>query len=303
MKYIFFGTPDFAAIILEKLIAAGMIPAVVVTNPDRPAGRKKSITPPPVKQYLLKWNFNRIEILQPENLSALRHSLLAIQPEVGILAAYGKIIPQEIMAVFPKGIIVVHPSLLPLYRGATPIQTAILNGDVKTGTTLFVMDEKIDHGSILANSTVHIAYSDTYETLMKKLAEASADLLLAVIPKYMRGELLPQAQDEARATSTKKFTSEDGFVDYGVLEIIMGTSNAPRTFDVQKSAETVWRMVRALNPEPGVWTIAKGGRPSFAPSSGATEGQRRMKILEADVVDGKLVLRKIQFAGEKPKNI
>lgn len=266
MNYIFFGTPDFAAIILEKLVYAGMVPARVVANPDRPAGRKKIITPPPVKQLILDnaWN---IPLIQPENLS--KSDFDRRGADVGVLAAYGKIIPQEIIDLFPKGIIAVHPSLLPRYRGATPIQTAILNGDAETGTTLFVMDEKIDHGKTISHAQCPISNEDTYETLVKKLADMSANLLIHALPRYMRGEIKPQAQDDAQATYTKKFTAQDGFVD---LE-----KDAP---------EKIGRMVRALNPEPGVYTV---------------KDAKRIKILDAEVREGNLVFKKIQFAGEMPK--
>lgn len=270
IRYIFFGTSEFAAIILKRLVDRGMTPAAVVTNPDRPVGRKKVVSPPAVKQYLLKSPFNRIAIIQPERFDEVCiDEIIKIGADIGILAAYGKIIPHEVIAVFPKGIVAAHPSLLPLYRGPTPIQSALLNGDTETGTTLFLMDDIIDHGPVLAKRKAQIADNNTYETLSKKLAEASADLLIEILPRYVRGDIVPQAQDEAQATYTKKFTGADGFVNLN--------TDAP---------EKIWRMVRALNPEPGVWTMQNG---------------RRMKILEAAVADGKLILKKIQFSGKKPQ--
>jgi len=271
-RYIFFGTPDFAATILNKLIGAGLTPLAVVTNPDRPVGRKKVVTPPPVKQCLLKFHFNRVEILQPEKMDEdFIKQLRSCNAEVGVLAAYGKVIPKAVIDVFPKGIIVVHPSLLPKYRGATPIQSAILAGESETGTALILMDEKVDHGAIISNSKIQISNDDTYVTLSKKLAEASADLLIKTLPDYLGGKIVPKAQDHAHATYTKKFSSEDGFVD---LE--------------KNSPEEIWRKVRALNPEPGVFTLRQAqGKP------------QRMKILEADLVDGKLVLKKVQMEGGK----
>lgn len=273
MRYVFFGTPEFAAIVLEKLIAAGMVPIAVVTNPDRPVGRKQVLTPSAVKTRIRNYELGireKIKIFQPEQLSIIRSSLFEIQPALGILAAYGKIIPKEIIDIFPKGIIVVHPSLLPKYRGATPIQSAILAGEKETGTTLIVMDEKVDHGNIISNFQFPISNDDTYNTLAEKLAVASADLLIKTLPEYLSGEIVPQPQDHAKATYSRKFASEDGYVDL--------KKNSP---------EEIWRKVRALNPEPGVWTIAESGK--------------RMKILAADVVGEKLVLRKVQFDGEKPR--
>jgi len=271
LKYVFFGTPDFAATVLEELIAAGMAPVAVVTNPDRPAGRKKELTAPAVK---LKTKNSKLEIpvLQPEKLDeAFINELKKLGAEVGVLAAYGKIVPRAVFDVFPKGIVVVHPSLLPKYRGATPIQSAILAGEDLTGTTLFIMDEKVDHGPVLGSAQVQLLDMDTYSTLADKLAEASAALLIETLPKYVGGDITPVPQSEDGATYTKKFSSEDGYVD---LE--------------KDDAIAVWRKVRALNPEPGVWTTKDG---------------RRMKILDADLVDGKLVLRKVQFDGGLPQEV
>ncbi len=275
MKYIYFGTPEFAADILTQLVRGGMVPVAVVTNPDRPAGRKKIMTPPQVKAAVLGFGAG-IDVLQPEMLDAAFVTTLASYgAEVGVLAAYGKILPRAVFSLFPKGIVAVHPSLLPKYRGATPIQAAILNGDMETGTTLFIMDEKVDHGGIVAQENVSVVDADTYTTLAKKLSIASADLLIDVLSKYVAGEVAPQAQDESLVTSTKKIATIDAFVD---LEATL--------------PEKIYRMVRALNPEPGVWTMQQvRGR------------QRRMKILEADVVEGKLVLRRIQFEGGKARGL
>ena len=269
IKYVFFGTPEFAAIILDQLIKSGLIPVAIVTNPDRPVGRKKLITPSPVKVAA-----GNISVLQPENLDAtFIENLKNFNAEVGILAAYGKIISPAVFKIFPKGIIVVHPSLLPKYRGATPIQTAILNGDKETGAALFLMDKKIDHGYIISNFQVSIFNDDNYETLMKKLAVVSADLLIKNVPKYLNGEIEPLPQDESQATYTKKFSTEDGRVNLDKDE-----------------PELIWRKVRALNPETGALTLLQ-----------AQGKLKRMKILEADLIEGKLVLKKIQFEGEKPK--
>ena len=356
MKFIFFGTPDFAKIILEKLVKANFIPVTIVTNPDRPVGRKKVLTSPPVKSLIVKCQMSNVkcsaEVLQPENLSAISHMLRAIRPEFGILAAYGKIIPKEIIDIFSRGIIVVHPSLLPKYRGATPIQSAILAGEKETGTTLIVMDEKVDHGPILANSKWQIANSDDYETLSKKLAELSGNLLIETLPKYLNGEIKPQAQNHSQATYTKKLTTADGFINYDDLirschpdeplgeEGSRGEASlraaesgeAISTTNIRKiasprpalrsearddNARSIWLKIRALNPEPGVWTIlnseqssllcdrtrAKKNSPSATPQSGVAAEERRMKILAADLINGKLVLRKIQFEGERPKEV
>ncbi len=287
MKYIYFGAPEFAADILSALVRGGMTPVAVVTNPDRPRGRKKIMTPPAVKSAMLGCG-GGADILQPEVLDDVFIATLArYGAEVGVLAAYGKIIPPAVFSLFPKGIVVVHPSLLPKYRGATPIQAVILEGDRETGTTLFVMDKKVDHGSIIGQRNVLIANTDTYTTLAKKLAVVSAELLCEVLPAYVAGDGMSRAQDESQASYTKKLTSQDGYVDPQDFYFACHPDEPygeEGSYIKKYPPEKIWRMVRALNPEPGVWTMQDG---------------RRMKILEADVVDGKLAVKRIQFEGEK----
>lgn len=269
MKYIFFGTPDFAAIILEKLIKAGWLPTAVVCNPDKPVGRKQIITPPLTKVLALKYG---IKVYQPEKLAVEDFKTEIGETDFAVVVAYAKIIPKEILGLPRLGAIAVHPSLLPKYRGSSPIQTAILNGEKETGVTLFLADEKVDHGKILAASILPLDAKDNYESLSKKLAESGGDLLVKILPEYLKNDITPLTQDESQATYTKKFITQDGYVD---LE--------------KDKPEIIKRKIRALNPEPGVWTIQDG---------------KRMKILEAEFTpENKLRLKKIQFEGKKPQTI
>lgn len=185
-----------------------------------------------------------------------------------IVAAYAKIIPKEILAIPRLGTIGVHPSLLPKHRGATPIQAAILNGDPETGVTLYLLDEKVDHGPIIATKNLKLK-TQNYIELMRELAEAGGDLLVETLPKFIEGEIAPRLQDETQATYTKKFVTEDGYVDMEKDDPML-----------------IERKVRALNPEPGAWTILNG---------------RRVKILEAELENGKLRLKKIQAEGKNPQ--
>lgn len=277
-RFVFFGTPEFAAVVLEKLIAAGWPPAVVVCNPDRPAGRKKIIAPPPVKMRFMNYDLgikNKSIILQPANPKSLFLNLKSLQIDFAVVAAYGKIIAKEILDLFPKGVIGIHPSLLPKYRGPSPIQTALLNGDAETGVSLFLMDEKTDHGPVLANSRWQMANGENYEFLLKKLAEIGTELLIATLPKWLAGKIKLVQQDESLASYTKKFITEDGFVD---LE--------------KDDSVIIERKIRALNPEPGVYTYMD------LPGK-----KKRVKLLEALLKDGKLFITKIQVEGQKPKNV
>lgn len=304
MKFAFFGTPRFAAIVLEKLIARDFIPETVITNPDRPVGRRKVVTPSAVKQVLLEQDESireHVRLFQPEHKNEL--PLLPGGPyDCFVVAAYGLILPEELLVLPRFGTIGVHPSLLPRYRGASPIQTAILEGDREAGVSLFLMDEKVDHGPVIAREIldgVDVA-SMTYRELHDTLAELSGDLLAHILPSFLEGVIRPEVQDETKATYTKKFTAEDGFVDPEDLREGQEGEN-------REKATHIERMVRALSPEPGVFTLSmspvripQGDLESVEGSKG---GKKRMKILEADYRDGKLVLRRIQMEGELPKEV
>ena len=280
MKYIFLGTPEFAAIVLEKLIKANLLPEAAICNPDKPVGRKQVITPPPVKERIMNYELgirNKIKILQPENLKSYILNLKSFNADLFVVAAYSQILPKEILEIPRLRTIGVHPSLLPKYRGPTPIQTAILNGDEKTGVSLFLIDEKIDHGKIIANNKYKIANNDNYETLMRKLAELGADLLIETLPKFINGEITPLTQDESQATYTKKFSTKNAFIEPQDLEKA-GNQGGEVAIEID-------RKIRALNPEPGVWTTVKN---------------KRIKLLEVDLTGGKLKLTKIQLEGKIP---
>jgi len=289
MKFVFFGTPEFAAIILEKLINAGFAPQVIVCNPDRPAGRKKIITAPPVKKLLIeKFKDLKIEILQPEKSDDdLIAQILNYKTDIFIIAAYGRIVPEKILKIPRLGSIGVHPSLLPKYRGPSPIQSAILNGEEITGTTVFLMDEKVDHGPILATSQLPIATNDNYKLLMKKLAELSADLLIEILPDIEEKIKNAKPQNESLVTYTKKFKSEDAFIKPIDLEKAQGSTGSPQ--EIRRIAIEIDRKISAFNPEPGAWTLQQ-----------AQGKQIRMKILEAEITpDNKLKLKRIQTEGKK----
>lgn len=278
MKFVFFGTPEFAAIILEKLIKAGFIPSAVICNPDKPTGRKQIITPPAVKILAQKYG---LAVYQPKDKTELLEIVKNLQPDLAIVAAFGMIFPKEVLEIPKYGFINVHPSLLPKYRGPTPIQNAILAGDKETGVSLFLVDEKMDHGPILAKRELPITNDDDYDTLSRKLAETGADLLIKTLPKYLNGEITPLAQDESQATYTKKFSTQDAFIE--PLDVGKAQNEGGHI------ALEIDRKIRALNPEPGIWTLQNG---------------KRMKILEAILTpENKLKLKKIQFEGKKPVKV
>ena len=264
MKIVYLATPLFGATILEKLIKAGQKPFLVVTEPDKPSGRKQTIAPPPVKVLAEKYN---IPVAQPEKIGQWRAELKKLEPDLGIIASYGQILPKEILDIPKYGFINVHPSLLPKYRGSTPVQSAILNGEEKTGVTIMRVAEELDAGPILLQEELAINENETFLSLHNRLADLGAKMLLLAIPNLIAGRLAPRNQDEAQATFTKKFKAKDGLLD------------------LKEPAETTARKIRALNPEPGTYSIYNG---------------KRLKILAAEEKQGRLIINQIQLEGKKP---
>ena len=279
MKFVFFGTPVFAEIVLKKLVNNGFSPEVVICNPDRPVGRKKVITPPPVKQLIVTNNWP-IKIWQSERLDVPSYKLNIGRTDFAVVAAYAKIIPREILDMSHLGVIGVHPSLLPRYRGSSPIQSVILSGEDETGVTLYLMDEKMDHGPVLAQNMYHVAQNTTYLELMEALAKVGGDLLVETIPKFLAGEIKPKSQDHERATFTKKITIEDALISEEELKSALAGD--------KEMAIRIDRMIRALNPEPGSYTVREG---------------KRIKLLKSEIQGEKLILKEIQMEGKKPREV
>lgn len=237
--FAFFGTDDFAVQVLATLAARGVKPGLIVTTPDQPAGRGQTLTPPPVKVWAQK---AQIPHAQPKDLrhSSFSDQLSAFSCQLFLVAAYGKIIPPEILALPARGVLNIHPSLLPQYRGPSPIQTAILNGDAETGVSLMLLDEELDHGPILAAVSFQLLAVSFTQT-RDQLAQLGAELFLKTVPKYLAGEITPQTQDHAAATYTKKFTKTDA------------------ELNLSDPAKLNYRKILALNPNPGPWFLDDNG--------------------------------------------
>jgi len=236
MRFIFFGSSKFAEIILNKLLKSNMKPVLVVTAPPKIKGRKKILSHTPV-YYLAEQN--KIPILTPENLKdeEFLSNFKNYNPDLVILTAYGKIIPLQLLSIPKKGILNLHPSLLPHWRGATPIQSAILEGDKETGVSLFLMDEEVDHGPIIQKTEYKIQnLSITYSELSQELADIGADLIIKIAPKWFKEEINSIPQDHSLASYCHKILPEDEKIDWN------------------KSNIEIDRKIRALNPNPGVFT-------------------------------------------------
>lgn len=270
MTYVFFGTPRFGALVLQRLIERGMPPVAVVCNPDRPAGRKGTLTPPPAKAVA---EANGIPVLQPEKLSEIHDQLRAYGADVFLVAAYGKILRPELIAIPRRGVVGVHPSLLPLYRGPAPIQQALLDGIAETGVSLFLVDELVDHGPVIARETFPLVPGTSYLQLEETLARIGGDLAASALTPWSDGTLEPAEQDHDAATFTSKFSTEDAFVAWEELRAAL---------EDEGLAKAIARKVAALNPEPGPWTDRDGVR---------------IKLLSAEI-EGGMKITSYQLAGK-----
>lgn len=202
-KIVFMGTPDFSVPILEKLINSVYEVVLVVTQPDRPVGRKRTLTPPPVKKVALK---HGISVFQPENIQKEYEHILSYKPDIIITAAYGQILPKELLESPPFQCINVHASLLPKLRGGAPIHYAILQGEKETGITIMYMVEQLDAGDMIAQRKIPIEETDNVATLHDKLAELGSNLLLETLPKIFTHKIEPIPQDEQLATYAPNIT-------------------------------------------------------------------------------------------------
>ncbi|MCH7483549.1 MAG: methionyl-tRNA formyltransferase [Chloroflexi bacterium] len=245
MPIVFIGTPAFAVPALQRVVAAGYEVSAVFTQPDRPAGRGRTSTAPPVKAAAEGLG---LPVHQPASLkdSGVVEQLRALAPELIVGVAYGQLIVPQVLAIPPRGVLNVHPSLLPRWRGASPVAAAIVAGDEETGVTIMLMDEGLDSGPILSQRVRTISPTDTAGSLTEALAEEGADLLADTLPRWLAGEIDPQPQDESRATVCRQLRKADGLIDW------------------TQTATEVWRHVRAYNPWPGAHSALDGeGRVSF----------------------------------------
>lgn len=294
----FMGTPEFAAPILKSLADTHEVIAVY-TRADKPAGRGKTLTEAPVKIVARTRGLN-IEQPRTWRHAEIQAQLRAYRPDLIVVAAYGLILPPAVLEIPPRGCINVHASLLPRWRGASPIAFALLAGAVQTGVTLMQMDAGVDTGPLLAQRALPIARDDTTATLTEKLARLGAQLLIATLPAWFDGKITPTPQNNADATLTRLVAKEDGLIDW------------------RKPARELERAVRAYNPWPSAYT--------FLPPSPIGARGALLKVWRAGVADdvvseppgtvvrigdaigvststGVLILRAVQLAGKRAMTI
>jgi methionyl-tRNA formyltransferase len=266
-KIVFLGTPEFGVKPLQTLVETGFNIIGVITAPDKPVGRKMILTPPPAKTEAQKYN---LPIFQPKDKNELLEIIEKLQPDLAVVAAFGMIFTKEILEIPKYGFLNIHASLLPRWRGASPIQSAILAGDKKTGITIMSVNEKMDEGPILAKSEIQSTKSETYKELEKKLAESGAELLIETIPKWVDGEIKSQGQDDSEATYCKKITKGDGLID---LE--------------KEPPEIIERKIRAFTPWPDAYIFMDG---------------KRLIITQAEIKNGSLKIKRVKPEGKNEMN-
>ncbi len=278
------GTPTAAIPVLSALCGVAEV-SLVVTRPDRPRGRSKRPDAPPVRDAA---EARDLRVAQPESAAQLLDAVRAVSPDVVVVAAYGRLIQPELLELPPHGFVNVHYSLLPRWRGASPVIRALLAGDSETGVSLMRMDAGLDTGPVIATEVVSIEPDHTGGTLTAELAATGGRLLAASLSRYLAGEITPVPQDDAMATAAAKVTTEEAHID-------------PR----RHSAEAVDRAVRAFNPKPGAWCMAGDDRFKIwkaAPVRDVDSVPGEVRLVEGRVIlgsrTGPIELVEVQPAGK-----
>ncbi len=289
MRTIFFGSPEFAVPCLDALHEISDVLAVI-SQPDKPAGRGLSLRPPAVKARALELG---LEVWQPKKVRTAEFAdkLRALEADVAVVVAYGRILPKAVLDAPRAGFVNVHASLLPRWRGAAPIQWSIVHGDTQTGITLMQMDEGMDTGPILATATTPIERDDDAATLSERLSTMGAALLKQELSRYVAGQITPKPQDDAQATMAPLLRKSDGRINW------------------DQTAQAVHNQIRGMNPWPGAHTVL-GGRhikvhravPSTLDPQGAAPGEVTALDPEGILVactEGTLEIRELQESGRK----
>jgi len=301
IKIVFMGTPSIAVPILKTIYNSPNFEVVlVVTEPDKPAGRTQKPLPSAAKQFALE---KKLKIAQPSKIIQIKDQLRKSRAVVALVTAYGQLIPEEILKVFKYGILNVHFSLLPRWRGASPIQYALMNGDKITGTTLMKMDKNLDTGPILAQKKIKIEPDDDFSTLSQKLTKLSIQFLEKSIINYLYGKLKPVPQDNSKATYTKLLKKEDGLIDWKKPAIEI--ANQIRAFSVWPKSYTFWLANRNLiqSQKSKRIIIKKATALPITPEPPAVCGTvfKEKETGQLAVLTGKgsLIIEKLQLEGKK----
>jgi methionyl-tRNA formyltransferase len=298
VRIIFMGTPDFAKTVLEELLAKEYNIVAVYTRGDKPSGRKQELTEPPVKTLAKSMN---IPVEQPEKLDddAIK-KIIDYKPDLIIVAAYGKLLPKKLLNLPGLGCLNIHASFLPRWRGASPIQNALLAGDGQTGVTIMLMDEGLDTGPTVAQKNFQILPDETSSTLTEKLSREGTTLLLETLPLWIRRKIEPRKQNDEEATLCQLIEREDGKIFWN------------------ESAETIYNQYRAFTPWPGIFTYLRRNQGEFTrvkfprvslQKTNPTTPRKLGEVFEVgekiavQTGQGLIFIEEIQFSGKDPMPI
>ncbi len=295
MRIVFMGSPDFAIPPLELLLLNGHEVAAVYTRTDKPAGRGMVPVAPPVKSAALSWNLPVVQVPGLKNPGAVEQ-LAGFKPEAIVVAAYGRILPQEVLDIPCYGCLNIHPSLLPKYRGASPVTAAILAGDEFAGVSVMRLDAGMDTGPVFSRARIPVMPWDTTGSLAPKLVQIGARMLLEILAQLPRGKVFPEPQNDAEASYTAGITKEEGKIDWKL------------------PAAEIWRRVRAYQPWPGAYTFWQGKQIKIIEAVPLTDGTPfeagRVITLPPDRIslkgafgvgtgEGVLAVTKVQIEGKR----
>ncbi len=292
-RIIFFGTPSFAIPTLKRLLQETDEVVAVVTQPDREKGRGRKVVPSPVKEFALQ---HKISVFQPKKVKDenFYENLKALQPDLIVVVAYGQILPKSILDIPRYGAVNVHASLLPKYRGASPIAWAILKGEKRTGVTTIKMDEGMDTGDILLQKEIILGERETFESLHDRLALLGEEVLMETLERMKKGDLTPIPQDHSEATFAPPFKKEDGRIDW------------------KKEAREIDCQIRALNPWPGTFTEWNGRLLKIFSGEvrqGISKGEAGRVVwvgadfIEVETGNGSLLIKEVQLEGKRRMSV
>jgi len=286
------GTPQYAIPVLDKLVDCGHDIAAVYTQPDRPAGRGRKLTSTPVKIHSTDMGLQTVEIQKISDKDSSMEYLLSFEAEAAIVAAYGIILPSYVIDKFPLGMINLHPSLLPKFRGASPVATAILQGCKETGVTIMKIDEGMDTGPILKQKSVKIISDEKCDALTERLFTTGSNLLVETLDEMQTSGIDPIPQDNSKATLTERLKKQDGEIDWN------------------QSSEQIYRAIKAFHPWPGTFTTFNGKRLKILDANVDDKDQKNSdpgkvqadKSFRVGTGQGSISLSTIQIEGKLPTN-
>ena len=311
LRIIYMGTPHFAVPALQALIR-GAAPGIVlpegyeivtvITRPDKPSGRSQAVVHSPVKQAALA---HGLPVWQPGSFKKAENqqALAAYGADLFIVAAFGQILPQAVLDLPHYGTLNVHASLLPKYRGSSPISEAILQGEAETGVTIMLLDAGIDTGAMLLKRAVPIAADETTASLTPRLADLGASVLLEVLPRWVRGELTPQPQEHAQATHTRMLKKEDGRLNWSLPAEVL--ARAVRAYTPWPNAYTTWRgkLLKILSASPSISASTQAEQPGQVALTTQPQAGTTQKVLRIATGQGSLLVDRVQLEGKKAMSV